>query len=162
GEREVARREVEVREGMSREEVLTFTPSKEDARLGETRLRAHLRLRGSDAYRDEMERRVRVEDRKVRVLVVENTPRWEFKFLQANLLRDRRVEARVLLLHADERALATSPFLPRFPDARELRTFDLLILGDVPADALGAERLRWIEEFVREGGGLVQQAGRQH
>src|SRR5207253_115396 len=54
------------------------------------------------------------------------------------------------------------PFLPEFPPREKLFAYDLLILGDVPAGVLGHERLTLIQEYVREGGGLVVSAGRQN
>jgi hypothetical protein len=151
------------RAGNDLTEVLTFTPTVADA-TDRASLTAHLRLKESEGFADEMGRTVAVSDRKVRLLYVENTPRWEYKFLQMALLRDRRVDARFVLLTGDERAVhAGAPFLPQFPSTRrELFAFDLLILGDVPAAAIGAERLGWIADFVREGHGLIHIAGRQH
>lgn len=161
--KEVARKEAPAGEGGDRVEMLTFTPSAADA-SDRASLTAHVRLKETDGFTDEMGRTVAVSDRKVRLLYAENVPRWEYKFLQMVLLRDRRVDARFVLLAGDERAVNSgAPFLPQFPATRkELFAYDLLILGDVPAAALGAERLGWIADFVREGHGLIHIAGRQH
>ena len=96
--------------------------------------------------------------------MVENAPRWEYKFLQRALLRDRRVDARFVLLQGDREAMtAGPPYLPDFPSTRkELFGFDLLILGDIPMTALAGERVQWIRDFVAEGHGLVQIAGRMN
>jgi uncharacterized membrane protein len=166
GGKVVARRDVLVHEGEDFREVLTFTPQKGAEKEQKLDLTATIKYDGPEAFTDdnEVKRSVRLVDRKVNILYVENAPRWECKFLQTLLLRDRRVQAHFVLLGADPRAAqAGPPFLPAFPATRqELFAYDLLILGDVPADQLGTERLRWVQDFVREGGGLVLIAGRQH
>lgn len=167
GERVVARREVPVREAEDLREVLTFTPRRAGAGGEErTELRVSLRYKGPETFTDdnEMKRPVSVVDRKVKILYVEDAPRWEYKFLQPALLRDRRVEARFLLASGDRRALESGPpYLPAFPAERAgLFAFDVLLLGDVPPAFIGPERIGWIRDFVREGGSLVAIAGRRH
>ena len=39
-------------------------------------------------FQDKLTRTMRVVDAKIRILYVEHSPRWEFKFLQPALLRD--------------------------------------------------------------------------
>lgn len=159
--KEVARREVPAAEGEDIRQVLSFVPDKKLFREERQELTAAIRLKGSDVYGDEVKRPVRLVDRMIKVLVVENIPRWEFKFLQRALLRDRRVEPQFVILQADPQTLAAgSPFLPSFPSSRkDLFGFDLLILGDIPATALAGERIQWIRDFVSEGHGLIQMAG---
>ncbi len=102
-------------------------------------------------------------DRRVRVLYIESSPRWEYKFLQSTLLRDRRVEPHFLLTEADAGVRKSGPpFLPAFPSRDQLFAYDLLILGDVPATYLGTEHMEWIRDFVNEGGGVAMIAGRGH
>jgi len=163
--KEVARREVPATEGDDLVETLIFTPPKEEGANRERRdLIARIRIKDNEVYKDEIKRPIQVVDRKVKVLVIESTPRWEFKFLQRILLRDRRVEARFLVTQGDPRTLASGePYIPAFPATRkDLFAYDLLILGDVPAIYLGPEKIKWIRDFVSEGGGLVQIAGRVH
>src|SRR5207248_2281709 len=66
------------------------------------------------------------------------------------------------LFDGDPRAMkAGPPFLNAFPATRpELFKFDLLILGDVNAQAFGREQQEMIRDFVAEGGGFLQIAGR--
>jgi hypothetical protein len=108
---------------------------------------------------------LRVVDGRIKVLVVETQPRWEFKYLQAMLLRDRRVQPKFVLLEASATLsdAPDSPYLRAFPATREqLFEYDLLILGDVDPRAFTAEQLNWIEQHVtRFGAGLVTLAGRQ-
>lgn len=108
---------------------------------------------------------LRVVDGKIKLLYVESQPRWEYKYLQAMLLRDRRVEPKFLLLEASPSlgAAENSPYLARFPATREeLFKYDLIILGDIDPRAFSGEQLSWMQQHVsRFGAGLVFIAGRQ-
>src|SRR5262249_43233236 len=91
GDTIVAQREIMVREGEDFREVLSFTPQKKGSEREEkTDLVATIQLKGNADYKDEFKRPIQMIDRRVKVLYVESTPRWEFKFLQPTLLRDRR------------------------------------------------------------------------
>ena len=159
----VAHREMPVREGQDLREELTFTPRKGRDQEEKKELIASIKLTGNEVFTDTLKRPVRLVDRRVRVLYIENSPRWEYKFLQSTLLRDRRVDASFLLINGDSEALqAGPPFLPAFPARDRLFGFDLVILGDVAAEYLGTEKMTWLRDFVNEGGGLVTIAGRQH
>ena len=158
---------VAVREGDDLREVLSFTPTKEDAlsNQGRNSLNVSIRVRSAnEVLTDELSKQVRVIDRKVKILVVEGAPRWEFKYLQRAFLRDRRVDVSFVMSEGDPRMMrAGPPFLPEFPTTRaELFAFDLVILGDVPMAYIGPEHANWLREFVGEGGGLVMMAGRTH
>jgi hypothetical protein len=164
-DREVAQKVVDLQEGDDLREVLSFVPTQRDAEAGKQELTTSVRvLSGPDDAADTLTKSVRIVDRKVKVLVIDSTPRWDFKFLQRALLRDRRVEARFILTEGDRRAMESGePFLPRFPQTRqELLAYDLLILGDFRASYLNGEQQAWVREFVAEGGGLIHIAGRYH
>ncbi len=164
GGKEVARKEVAAKNGEDLRETLTFTPPKGTSKDERLDLLTTIRLKGGGEFSDEIKKPVRVVDRRIKLLYVENSPRWEYKFLQMNLVRDQRVEPSYLLVHGDDKALASGPpFLAAFPATRkELFSYDLLILGDVPAAFFGPEHMQWIADFVKEGGGLIFVAGRQH
>jgi uncharacterized membrane protein len=166
GDRVVARKDVAVKEGEDFREELTFTPRKTAGGEEKADLKAVIRYKGNETFSqdNEVKRAITLVDRKVKILYVEGSPRWEYKFLQTALLRDRRVEAKFLLASADARAVSGGgPYLPSFPKARaELFAFDVLIFGDVPLAFVGTERVGWIRDFVREGGSLAFMAGRQH
>jgi hypothetical protein len=177
GGKVVAQRDVPVRSGEELRDVLTFTPPKGKEREEKLDLVASIRLKDKDGYADSMTRPVRLLDSKVKVLYVENTPRWEFKFLQPALLRDRRVEAKFILVGADPETLrppgsltreqrAHWPYLQAFPTREKLLEYDLVILGDVPTGPKGfltGPQMEWLREYVEDfRGGLVVIAGRQH
>ncbi len=166
GKRVVAQKELVLSEGEDFREVLSFTPRKTGAGEEKDDLAVSIQYRGAETFTEDnrMKRPVSIVDRKVKILYIEGSPRWEYKFLQTALLRDRRVEAKFLPAIGDRRTLLSgNPYLPAFPPTRqELFAFDVLILGDVPATFIGTERTGWIRDFVREGGSLIVIAGRQY
>jgi len=103
-----------------------------------------------------------VLDRQLKVLIIEDLPRWEYHYLKNALYRDPTVLTSILLKSADVH-FAPEGDLPitAFPESREkLFEYDVIILGDVDSRTFSAEQLGWIDEFVRvKGGGLVMIAG---
>lgn len=110
-------------------------------------------------------RRLRVLDDRIRVLLIEQSPRWEYRYLQALLLRDRRVDLKCLLFDGDPAIARTpeSPYLEAFPPRREdLFGFDLIVFGDVDPRNFTPSQLELVAEFVsRSGGSLLMLAGRR-
>jgi hypothetical protein len=116
---------------------------------------------------------LRVGSREPRVLLVEQLPRWEYRYLKNALLRDPGVRVHCLLTSADEgfpqehtrsdEPLFRAP-LQGFPaDLRALDEFDVVILGDVDVAKLGRDAAANLAAFVRErGGGLVLISGPKH
>lgn len=174
GEREVARKTIDpVREGDDLREVLTFTPTKEDAESRKSELTVTVQVtNGSGAaaevLTDEVTKAVKVVDRKLKVLVVDSFPRWDFKFLQRALLRDRRVDAHFYLAEGDRQTMKSGkPWVAGFALGRdefrkELFEYDLIVFGDVPASLWTPEQQEVVRDFVTEGGGLIHIAGRHH
>jgi hypothetical protein len=163
--RVVAEKRLTVREGDDLRELLAFVPKATDVQPGKQELTTTVRLSANgEIVSDDVTKSVRVVDRKIRVLVVDNEPRWDFKFLQRALLRDRRVEANFYLANADSAAMkAGPPFISSFPQTRpELFGYDLVVLGDLPAGLLAPDQKEALRDFVAEGGGLICIAGRQH
>lgn len=163
--REVATEMADAKDGDDQKATLRFVPTKQDAEtLGKQELKVVARYIGdaSEPVTDEMAKAVKVIDRKLKVLSVDSQPRWDFKFIQRGLMRDRRCEAKFLLTDGDPKAMKSGdPFVPAFPPTRkELFEYDLLILGDVPATFLTKDQQTWVREFVAEGGGLIQIAGK--
>ncbi|MEM8709453.1 MAG: VWA domain-containing protein [Planctomycetota bacterium] len=115
---------------------------------------------------------VRINREKVRVLYVEGYPRYEYRFLNAELRRmDERIDVQLYLLSADpdfqqDRTKGLSS-LTRIPTSREelLDNYDVVILGDVnpydisPDPSQGEAFVRSLTEFVERGGGLCMIAG---
>ena len=133
-----------------------FTPKT----TGEFDLRASIAPRADEASKDNnsVSQRLRVIDSKVKVLYVETTPRWEFRYLQGVLMRDRRVDLKCVLLEGDESIAAgdNSPFLAKVPAKKEdLFKFDLIIIGDVEPRNFSPEQFAAFEEFVQKFGGSM-------
>ena len=143
---------------------LKFTPKK----AGDFRLSASIDPANDEVVKDNnaQSQPIRVIDAKIKVLLVEQSPRWEFKYLQALLLRDRRVQLKCVLIEGDPEIASApdSPYLARFPTSKEeLYKFDLIIFGDVDVRNFAAGQVEALNEFVSKlGGGFLMIAGRSH
>lgn len=102
-------------------------------------------------------RHVSVREEKIRVLLVEGGPRYEFRYLKQLLERDKSTELSTLLQDADlEYSQEDRTALEHFPVRKEdLARFDVIILGDVSPAELGPAVLDNIRDFVRDKGGSV-------
>jgi hypothetical protein len=109
------------------------------------------------------EGKLRVVDNKIRVLFIDQEPRWDFRYLLAYLERDRRLETKCVLIDGepDLDKLPDSPFLPGLPEDREgIFRYEILILGDVDPADLGETRMKLISEWVEQSnGGIIFLAG---
>ena len=142
---------------------MKFTPQT----LGEFDLTASIEARPDETVKDNNSRsqRLKVIDARIKVLLVDQSPRWEFRYLQAMLLRDRRVELKCYLVEGDKgiSRVPDSPYLPDFPARRdELFKYDLVILGDVDPKVLNAQHQDNLNKLVSDfGGGLLVVAGKR-
>ncbi len=109
---------------------------------------------------------------KIRVLYLEDYPRYEYRYLKNTLLRaDRAVEGQCFLFEASpdfpQEATKGLPHLTDIPRTRKelFGKYHVVILGDVSPSLLGTTAresdrfLQLLKEFVEFGGGLVCQAG---
>jgi hypothetical protein len=133
---------------------LPFTPKQ----VGEFELRASIDPRSDEAAKDNnaVSQRLKVIDSKIRVLIVEAAPRWEFRYLQSVLLRDRRIDLKCWLTEGDPGIAGAegSPYLQSFPATKEeLFKYDLVIVGDVGPKELGTMPIEWLNEFTSKFGG---------
>jgi hypothetical protein len=157
--------EKEVLFGVDGEQVvpLSFTPQSE----GDFELTASIDPRPDETVKENNTavHRIKVVDSRIRILLADQSPRWEFRYLQAMLMRDRRVDLKCYLVESDpaiSRA-TNSPYIDRFPAQRdELGQFDLVIFGDIDPRRLSPNQLETISYFVSElGGSFVMVAGRK-
>ena len=131
-------------------------------------VRATIAPRDDEVVKDNNEAgaKIRVIDGRIKVLVVEQYPRWEFKYLQAVLLRDRRIDPKFVLVEGDDSITSApgTPYLPEFPTRKEdLFKYDLLVIGDVDPKVLAQPQLDAIHEFVSKfGGAVVSLSGKRH
>ncbi len=111
-----------------------------------------------------IERAVSVREEKLRVLMVESYPRFEYRFLKHLLERDPSIDLSVLLLESDaEYAEEDRVAISHFPTSKEeLRSYDVILFGDVNPIYLNENQLRNLNDFVLDkGGGLALLAGRR-
>ncbi len=114
-----------------------------------------------------------VLDAQINALYVEGNPRWEFRYLKNELIREKTVNVSSLLLSADEgfsqdadpaiekdgRVIFPGP-ITRFPETKdELDKFDILIIGDVDPTYFSPTQQKLIIDFVGNGGGIGWIAG---
>ncbi|MGB4707544.1 MAG: hypothetical protein WBH28_03725 [Fuerstiella sp.] len=117
-----------------------------------------------------------VSQDRIRLLLIDERPRWEFRYLR-NLFagRDQTVFLQAALLHADRLAGVPAPPIMRASaqrafddceanalplDEAEWFKFDVIILGDVSPQKLGNNGIEALERFVKDrGGALVVIAG---
>ncbi|MCH2114972.1 MAG: VWA domain-containing protein [Pirellulales bacterium] len=111
-----------------------------------------------------LRRSVEVRDDKVRVLLVQSIPSYEYRALKSLLERDPVVELSVVLQEADvDFAQVDQAALRTFPaSAAGLYQYDVVLWGDVDPDALPRAVGPLLEQFVvQHGGGLACIAGPQ-
>ncbi len=98
---------------------------------------------------------IAIREEKLKVLVVESLPRWEYRYLRNALSRDPGIEVNCLLFHPGLSKVGggNRDYLPAFPDKlEELAQYDVIFLGDV-----GIEEGQLTEEQCRLLKGLVEQ-----
>ncbi len=108
-----------------------------------------------------------VEDSKPKILYLEGTPRWEFKFIREALRPDKNLQLLTLLRTSGNKfyrqGIETEDNLASgFPSAKEeLFQYKGLMVGSIEASFFTAEQLKLIGDFVSErGGGLMMLGGR--
>lgn len=140
---------------------LSYTPDS----VGPVDLEAYVPPLAEEAVKDNnsAQASVNIVDDKIKVLLVEGEPRWDFQFLLTSLQRDRRIKVQAVLLQGDPdlSTFPDSPYLDKLPDDKKsLFGYDLIIIGDVDPRDLGDARIKLIDEWVSKlGGGLIFMGG---
>ncbi len=147
---------------------VTFTVAPEE--LGRHRYQVSITPRPDETRADNNDREIvlQVVDDRSHVLLVDSEPRWEFRYLEAALARDDRVDLQTVLFSQPFLQILDAPFFPQTwseikeaPDVGRFHSRDLLILGDLDAQQMPAAIWGEVEKFVSEQGGtLVLIAGR--
>ncbi len=119
----------------------------------------------TDLDYNEMMAQMNVRPEELDVLVIESSPRWEYRFLRNALMRDPGVKVDCLLYHqkADQRSEETG-YLATFPESSELSRYDVIFLGDVgiSSSQLSEEDANAIFQHVAsQAAGLVIMPGFQ-
>lgn len=101
---------------------------------------------------------------KIRVLLADRVPRYEYRYLQQLFRRDEHVVFDEFLSLPKLRAtgeLEAVRELPRLAD--DWGRYDVVILGDLGPERLDFDQQESLAEYVRKGGGnLIIVAGREH
>lgn len=141
---------------------MKFLPTKK----GEFELEASIDPLPDEAVKDnnKVSQRLRVIDAKIQVLYIEQKPRWEFRYLQAMLVRDRRLEPKFYLVEGDPELSKeeNSPYLAALPASRDdWMKYDVILIGDVDSRRLNDEQMQSMSDLVSTfGGGLIFLAGK--
>jgi hypothetical protein len=110
---------------------------------------------------------IAIREEKLRVLLVESYPRWEYRYLRNALSRDPGVDLSCLLFHPglSKPGGGNKDYIKEFPAGLdELSKYDVVFLGDVGVDdrQLTAEQCRLIKGIVEhQASGLVFMPGIQ-
>jgi len=106
---------------------------------------------------------VTVSERKIKVLLIDSEPRWEFRFIRSVLERDPAVEPEVCLLRPGVGPTVGEGYIEELPTEKEdFAEYDVVVLGDVPMALLPDKFAEELAGMVKQrGGGLIVIAGRQ-
>ncbi|NOY42495.1 MAG: VWA domain-containing protein [Planctomycetes bacterium] len=105
---------------------------------------------------------IEVSDKKIKTLLVQASPSYEYRSLKSLLQRDPAIDLRVLLQEADvDFSEVEEIAIPEFPvSEQELNRYDVLIFGDVDPALLPRRAWPAIEKFVSgSAGGMICIAG---
>lgn len=104
-----------------------------------------------------------VREERLRVLLVEGFPRWEYRYLRNALVRDPGVEVDCYLTHPTIDGVGGGPnYLEAFPPKELLSSYDVVFVGDVGLgdDGLSSEQCDLIAGLVRDqASGLILMPG---
>jgi hypothetical protein len=120
---------------------------------GEQKLTLVARAEGREAL---LERSIRVIQRRLTVLLLGHRPRYELRYLREALRRDRTITCHAYLADGRWRRWGEDgpDRLPLTPG--DLRAYDAIIIGDIPAESLRPSEQEAIEEAVRaRGAGVI-------
>ncbi len=110
---------------------------------------------------------ISIREEKLRVLVIESFPRWEYRYLRNALSRDPGVEVSCLLFHPGLNKVGggNKDYIKEFPTGLdELAEYDVVFLGDVGLDEgqLTTEQCHLLRGLVeQQASGLVFMPGMQ-
>jgi hypothetical protein len=165
--------------------ILDFTPEK-GTHFIDYEMTTHFRLRinkrkyvDEDTFSDNTrDFYITFTNKKMRVLYIEGRPRYEWRYLNTVLQRDKSILYQGFMTSADkgwpqpisidtEDAPEDFEILDEIPRADQkekfFETYDVVILGDVAPYDLGKDRMAMLEEFVdKHKGGVVIIAGESY
>ncbi|MEE2938811.1 MAG: vWA domain-containing protein [Planctomycetota bacterium] len=104
-----------------------------------------------------------VREERLRVLLVEGVPRWEYRYLRNALVRDPGVDVDCYLTHPSVDGVGGGPtYLEAFPPKEALPGYDVIFVGDVGLgdEGLTVQQCEMIAGLVRDqASGLILMPG---
>ncbi len=128
---------------------------------GDVKLTLTVPKTGTERYPENnaMDAALSIRKEQLRVLVIESTPRWEYRYLRNALERDPGVEVNTLLFHPGlDKPGAGRGYLSTFPKDEALTGYDVIFLGDAGMQdkQLNDVQCTAIQKLVRDqAAGLV-------
>ena len=106
---------------------------------------------------------IEVAERKIRILLVDGEPRWEFRFIRNVLERDPAVQLTRSLLRPGLGPIKGEGYCDALPTQKQqLAEYDLVILGDLSREQMPDDFLKELGDAVKvRGMALVVVAGRR-
>lgn len=117
---------------------------------------------------NKIEKTIQVRKEKLKILLFEGAPRYEYRYLKNFLEREETVDLSVVLQSADpEYSEQDRAALPTFPSAKEgkdgLFEYDAAVIGDIDPNFLSSAQMQNLRDFVTEkGGGILFVAGEDY
>ncbi len=109
---------------------------------------------------------VRISDEKLKVLLIDGLPRWDFRFLKNDIRRDNGIKGRTgeepeVLVEAEWRRMSKEDQATKLPSTvKELAEYHTIVIGDASPDILHDDFRKALIEAVRDKGvGLIIEAG---
>lgn len=135
--------------------------------IGDFTVTIDVPLHGEETIADNnaLTRPISIREEKLRVLVVESHPRWEYRYLRNALSRDPGVQVSCLLFHPGLSKVGggNADYIKEFPAGLDqLSEYDVVFLGDVGLDdgQLTVEQCRLLKGLVEhQASGLVFMPG---
>ncbi|MCA8993393.1 MAG: hypothetical protein KDA88_15500 [Planctomycetaceae bacterium] len=149
---------------------LTFKLS--DLPEGRHRFRLSTEVKPEETRDDNNDREFSIEvvDDLAKVLVLDGEGRWEFRYIEAALRRDERIELNTVVFEQPYMGVLPKNFFPRSladvphaPDQPSMFSdYDAILVGDVRMLQLNLDAWKQLDRYVREEGGtLILTAGKQ-
>ncbi len=141
--------------------------------IGRKNYRVQIPVQNGETREDNNRRTfsINVVDDRAKVFIIEGEARWEFRYLDAALGRDERVDLKRVLFEQPYLGVLAEPFFPRRLDlpadvtnlaGSPFADSDLVIVGDVSPAQFTDAHWKILLKFVSEGGTLVLSAGSRY
>jgi hypothetical protein len=116
---------------------------------------------------NEQEFSIAVVDNRAAVMLIDEEPRWEFRYLNNLFERDERIELTTVLLNQPFLEILNAPALPQqIPDVVQLEerlaNTDLLLIGDVGIEGMAEDVWKVVSEAVEQDGLTVVMSPGRH